>query len=155
MLPPTGMVSGTFCQPAGQGSVLYALVFSLQKKGPFPPSVRSSGRNSLNSSLPDTMYYPPPVVGGLDIREIRREKKLIGRLTLCCLKSFSHCFAGHSYPKLGSFRLLTHRLLRGPTPFEHMIFYLWTNSNEICTAYVKLKINHILFLKIFDFRFSL
>ena len=44
--------------------------------------------------------------------------------------------------------------LRGPTPFEDMIFYLRTDSNEICTAYVKLKINHILFLKIFDFRFS-
>ena len=39
--------------------------------------------------------------------------------------------------------------LRGPTPFEDMIFYLWTDSNEICTAYVKLKINHILFLKNF------
>ena len=36
---------------------------------------------------------------------------------------------------------------RGPTPFEDMIFYLWTDSNEICTAYVKLKIKHILFLK--------
>ena len=35
-----------------------------------------------------------------------------------------------------------------------MIFYLWTDSNEICTAYVKLKINHILFMKIFDFWFS-
>ena len=30
-------------------------------------------------------------------------------------------------------------LLRRPTPFEDMIFYLWTDSNEICTAYVKLK----------------
>ena len=39
------------------------------------------------------------------------------------------------------------RALRGPTPFEDMIFYLWTDSNDICTAYVKLKINHILFLK--------
>ena len=45
-------------------------------------------------------------------------------------------------------------VLREPTHFEDMIFYLWTDSNEICTAYVKLKINHILFLKIFDFRFS-
>ena len=41
--------------------------------------------------------------------------------------------------------------LRGPTPFEDMIFYLWTDSNEICTAYVKLKINHILFVKNFWF----
>ena len=40
-------------------------------------------------------------------------------------------------------------ILRGPTPFKDMIFYLWTDSNEICTAYVKFKINHILFLKIF------
>ena len=39
--------------------------------------------------------------------------------------------------------------LRGPTPFEDMIFYLWSDSNEICTAYVKLKINHILFMKFF------
>ena len=31
--------------------------------------------------------------------------------------------------------------LMGLTPFEDMIFYLWTDSNEICTAYVKLKIN--------------
>ena len=31
--------------------------------------------------------------------------------------------------------------LRGSTPFEDMIFYLWTDSNEICTAYVKLKIS--------------
>ena len=43
--------------------------------------------------------------------------------------------------------------LRGPTPFEDMIFYLWTDSTEICTAYVKLKINHILFLKNFWFSF--
>ena len=35
-------------------------------------------------------------------------------------------------------------LLRGPTPLKDMIFYLWTDSNEICTAYVKLKINPIL-----------
>lgn len=26
----------------------------------------------------DTLYYPPPVSGALDIREIKREKKLIG-----------------------------------------------------------------------------
>ena len=42
-------------------------------------------------------------------------------------------------------------VLRGPTRFEDMNFYLWTDSNEICTAYVKLKINHILFVKIFLF----
>ena len=40
-------------------------------------------------------------------------------------------------------------LLRGPTPFEDMIFYLWTDSNEICTAYVKLNSKHILFMRIF------
>ena len=39
--------------------------------------------------------------------------------------------------------------LRGPTPFEDMIFYLWTDSNEICTAYVKLNSKHILFMRIF------
>ena len=39
--------------------------------------------------------------------------------------------------------------LRGPTPFEDMIFYLWTDSNEICTAYVKLNSNHIVFMRIF------
>ena len=50
----------------------------------------------------------------------------------------------------------TPHFLRGPTPFEDMIFYLWTDSNEICTAYVKLKINHILFVKnlIFDLVFE-
>ena len=42
-------------------------------------------------------------------------------------------------------------MLRGPTPFEDMIFYLFTDSNEICTAYVNLKINHILFVKNFWF----
>ena len=31
--------------------------------------------------------------------------------------------------------------LWGSTPFEDMIFYLWSDSNDICTAYVKLKIN--------------
>ena len=31
--------------------------------------------------------------------------------------------------------------LRGSTPFQDMIFYLWTDSYEIFTAYVKLKIN--------------
>ena len=41
--------------------------------------------------------------------------------------------------------------LRGPTPFEDMIFYLWTDSNEICTAYVKLNSEHILFMRIFLF----
>ena len=41
--------------------------------------------------------------------------------------------------------------LRGPTPFEDMIFYLWTDSNEICTAYVKLNSKHILFMRIFSF----
>ena len=40
-------------------------------------------------------------------------------------------------------------LLRGPTPFEDMIFYLWTDSNEIWTAYVKLNSKHILFMRIF------
>ena len=39
--------------------------------------------------------------------------------------------------------------LRGPTPFEDMIFYLWTDSNEICTAYVKSNSKHILFMRIF------
>ena len=47
-------------------------------------------------------------------------------------------------------RFVNHPLeLRASTPFEDMIFYLWTDSNEICTAYVKLKINHILFMKFF------
>ena len=39
--------------------------------------------------------------------------------------------------------------IRGPTPFEDMIFYLWADSNEICTAYVKLNSKHILFMRIF------
>ena len=34
-----------------------------------------------------------------------------------------------------------------------MIFYLWTDSNEICTAYVKLNSKHILFMRIFLFSF--
>ena len=51
--------------------------------------------------------------------------------------------------KLSMIALKLTMLLRGPTPFEDMIFYLWTDSNEICTAYVKLKINHILFMKRF------
>ena len=47
------------------------------------------------------------------------------------------------------------KCLRGPTPFEDMIFYLWTDSNEICTAYVKLNSKYILFMReFFDFRFS-
>ena len=41
--------------------------------------------------------------------------------------------------------------LRGPTPFEDMIFYLWTDSNETCTSYVKLNSKHILFVRIFWF----
>ena len=41
--------------------------------------------------------------------------------------------------------------LRGPTPSEDMIFYLWTDSNEICKAYVKLNSKHILFIRIFLF----
>ena len=46
-------------------------------------------------------------------------------------------------------------VLRGPTLFEDMIFYLWTDSNEICTAYVKLKKKSYFILeKIFDFQFS-
>ena len=44
-------------------------------------------------------------------------------------------------------------VLRGSTPFEDMIFYLWTDLYEICTAYVKLEINHIIFMK--NFRFSI
>ena len=40
---------------------------------------------------------------------------------------------------------------KGTDPFEDMIFYLLTDSNEICTAYVKLKINHISFMKHFWF----
>ena len=39
--------------------------------------------------------------------------------------------------------------LRGPTPFEDMIFYLWTDSYEICTVYVKLNSKHILFVRNF------
>ena len=42
------------------------------------------------------------------------------------------------------------------TPIEEMIFYLWTDSNEICTSYVKLKINDtFISWKIFDFLFSI
>ena len=55
------------------------------------------------------------------------------------------CHSTRSLPYFGV--LLTS--LRGPTPFEDMIFYLWTDSNKICTAYVKLKINHILFMNFF------
>ena len=46
------------------------------------------------------------------------------------------------------------RPLRGPTPFEDMIFFLWTDSNEICTAYVKLNSKHILFMRFFWFSIS-
>ena len=49
---------------------------------------------------------------------------------------------------------ITSYILRGLTPFEDMIFYLWTDSNEIGTAYTKLNYKHILFMRIFDFRFS-
>ena len=45
--------------------------------------------------------------------------------------------------------LKTVATFRGPTPFEDRIFYLWTDSNEICTAYVKLNSEHILFMRIF------
>ena len=31
-----------------------------------------------NTECPDTMYYPPSVYGGIDIREIKMEKKLVG-----------------------------------------------------------------------------
>ena len=49
----------------------------------------------------------------------------------------------------GKLNSLVEDELRGPTPFEEMIFYLWTDSNEICTAYVKLNSKHILFMRIF------
>ena len=39
--------------------------------------------------------------------------------------------------------------LTGPTPFQRVIFYLWTDLNEICTAYVKS--NSILFMIFFFF----
>ena len=39
--------------------------------------------------------------------------------------------------------------LRGPTPFEDMIFYLWTDSSQIITAYLKLNSKHILFMRFF------
>ena len=39
--------------------------------------------------------------------------------------------------------------IKGTDPFWGHDFYLWTDSNEICTAYGKLKINHILFVKNF------
>ena len=39
--------------------------------------------------------------------------------------------------------------IKGTDPFEDMIFYFWADSKEICTAYVKFKINHILFVKKF------
>ena len=39
--------------------------------------------------------------------------------------------------------------LKGSTPFQGVIFYLWTDLDEICTAYVKLNSNSILFVKFF------
>ena len=39
------------------------------------------------------------------------------------------------------------KYLRGSTPFEDMIFYLRTDSNEICSAYAKLKINDTIILE--------
>ena len=79
------------------------------------------------------------------------------------LKNF--ILSAHSYMKLNTFTFLAYCIiinhifidwlqahpgdLRGPTPFEDMIFYLWTDSNEICTAYVKLNSKHILFMRIF------
>ena len=78
-------------------------------------------RQSLDARLKRTWMLP---------------RRVMRRLTPVCRPSLN----GPLYEK---------PLLRGPTPFEDMIFYLWTDSNEICTAYVKLKINHILFVKNF------
>ena len=41
------------------------------------------------------------------------------------------------------------RYFMGSTHFQEVIFYLWTDPSEICTAYVKLNSNSILLLKIF------
>ena len=39
--------------------------------------------------------------------------------------------------------------LRGYTPFQGVIFYLWTDLDEICTVYIKLNSNSILFANFF------
>ena len=39
--------------------------------------------------------------------------------------------------------------LRGSTPFQGVIFYLWTDLNDICTAYVKLNSKIFLFMELF------
>ena len=43
--------------------------------------------------------------------------------------------------------------LRGSTPFQGVIFYLWTDLNEICTAYIKLNSKIFLFVDFFYCRF--
>ena len=45
--------------------------------------------------------------------------------------------------------------IKGTDPFwGHDFLFIWTDSNEICTAYVKLNSKHILFMRFFYFRFS-
>ena len=43
--------------------------------------------------------------------------------------------------------------LRGSTPFQGVIFYLWTDLDEICTVCVKLNSNSTLFVQFFFFWF--
>ena len=39
--------------------------------------------------------------------------------------------------------------LRGSTPFQVVIFYLWTDLNEICTAYVEMNSKIFMFMELF------
>ena len=83
---------------------------------------------------------------------IARHVPLAFNVLFCCtiLKPIASQFLSVDIGTIIDFAMVCLiRLLRGPTPFEDMIFYLWTDSNEICTAYVKLRINHILFVKNF------
>ena len=41
------------------------------------------------------------------------------------------------------------------TPVEGVIFHLWTDPDEINTAYVKIEGNYFLFMNFFGFRYSL
>ena len=79
----------------------------------------------------------------MEVQLARRIPMAIGKLHLhACLQYLCNNnldYTGHKKHIHSTLLRAAVHGLRGSTPFEDMIFYLWTDSNEICTAYVKLR----------------
>ena len=88
-----------------------------------------------------------PISGHLIIFVRFRSDKILDIKMIIYDYKKNSIFFLHTYyfPK----ELSSYASLRGSTSFQGVIFYLWTDFDEICTVYVKLNSYSIFFMQIF------